>query len=240
MVFNQKRHTSIHFDDDIDHAIDLIKSMGELVQHQLSQAVALFREPNKEVVLQRAKEIIEADSQVNELEVKINDACLYLIAKHQPRANDLRLVFALLKTSSEFERIGDTVTKICDTASSCDHVIDYLISKIEHFAQHTLEMLHKSMEALLSMDLTYATEIYVEENYRAEYKEILDEIIREAKNNVDYLKEFFKANIAIRQIERIGDRCRNINEFVYYYVKGHNPSYKDIKETYDELHCDKC
>lgn len=236
MVLNQKRHTRVQFDEDLEQSIDLIKSMGELVKHQLKEAISLFREEDKELVKRRAQEIMDADAEVNKLEVKINDACLFLIAKHQPRANDLRLVFALLKTSSEFERIGDTVTKICETATKCDHVIDYLIEKIEHFAEHTVNMLHKSMQALLSMDLAYATEIYVEDDYHKEYKEIFDEIINEAKNNTDYLKEYFRANVALRQIERVGDRCRNLNEFVYYYLKGVTPNSKDIQTAYNELH----
>lgn len=236
MVLNTKRHTRLQFDDDLERVINLIKKMSEVVETQLKKSIDLFRIEDKSQVSVLAEQIIADDSQVNAFEVEINDACLYLIAKHQPKANDLRLVFALLRAAAEFERIGDTVTKICDTARNCEHVINSLIEQIEHFAEHALHLLHKSVKGFVHMDLKYATEIYCKEDYRTEYRHIYKQIIEEAKQDPDHLSEYFRANITLRQIERVGDRCRNINEFVYYYVQGITPRSQDLLDMYKELH----
>lgn len=236
MVLNLKRHTRIQFDEDLEGALELIRKMGQLVEQQLRDAIALFRIENKTEVAEKAEVIIAKDAKVNKLELSITDACLYLIAKHQPKANDLRLVFAILRASSEFERIGDTVSKICDTARNAEHVINSLIEQIEHFAEHTLAMLHSSLEALVNMDLSAATEAYFQHHYHREYKSVLRALVDEAKANPDHLIEYFRANVTIRQIERIGDRCRNINEFVYFYAKGVTPDRADIEKEHERLH----
>lgn len=238
MVLNTKRHTRVGFDEDLEHILELTRNMGELVEKQLRDATALFQVEDKSTVAERADQIIKDDAKVNALEVQITNACLFLIQKHQPRANDLRLVFSLLRASSEFERIGDTVSKICETARYSEHVINSLIEKIEHFSEEACILLHESLHALVNMDLIYATDTFMKDDYRAEYKAIYRAIVNESKSNIEYLDEYFRAVVTLRQIERIGDRCRNINEFVYFYTKGEIANSKDFEKLYSEIHKD--
>ncbi|RIY35006.1 PhoU domain-containing protein [Psittacicella gerlachiana] len=239
MVLSSKRHTRVQFDEDLEKSLEMVKTMSAMVEKQLKEAIALFRVEDKSTIDERAQQILDNDLYVNKQEIQIHDYCLYLIAKHQPKAQDLRLVFAVVRAASEFERIGDTVIKICESARKSQHVINSLIERIEHFAEHSITLLRKSTEALISLDLNSACEIYVQDNYRIEYKDIFRAIVEEAKLNLEHLKEYFIVVIALRQIERIGDRCRNLNEYVYYYSKGVTPTSSVFTQMYQELHGEK-
>ncbi|RIY32065.1 hypothetical protein CKF54_05605 [Psittacicella hinzii] len=236
MVLSSKRHTRVQFDEDLEKSLEMVKTMSSMVEKQLKEAIALFRVEDKSTIEEKAQQILENDTLVNKIEIKIHDYCLYLIAKHQPKAQDLRLVFSVVRAASEFERIGDTVVKICESARKSQHVINALIERIEHYAEYSITLLRKSTDALIALDLNSALENYVQHNYRHEYKDIFRAIIDEAKANLDYLKEYFIVAIALRQIERIGDRCRNLNEYVYYYSKGEIASYDVLTKMYEDLH----
>lgn len=236
MVLSSKKHTRVQFDEDLEKAVDMVKTMSNMVEDQLKKAISLFRVADKDSIPALAQQIVDEDAAINNIEIKIHDFCLFIIQKHQPKAQDLRLLFTIVRAASEFERIGDTVIKICETARKSQHVINALIERIEHFAERSLNMLHNSTEALINMDLSTATDCYMKYDYRGEYKEIFRDIIEEAKKDIDHLKEYFIVVIALRQIERIGDRCRNLNEYVYYYAKGFIPSQNTFKEMYADLH----
>lgn len=236
MVLNTKRHTRVGFDEDLEQVLELTRQMGELVERQLKEAISLFSMQDKKLVPELAEKIIANDRKVNDLEIQITNHCLFIIQKHIPQANDLRLVFSLLRASSEFERIGDTVTNICDIASHSEHVINTLIERIEHFSEETRALLHESLHALINMDIAYATETYMNDRYRKDYRDIYRQVVNESKNDIEHLDEYFRAVVALRQIQRIGDRCRNINEFVFFYNKGHVANWKDFAELYKEYH----
>ncbi|MFC6276085.1 phosphate signaling complex protein PhoU [Psittacicella hinzii] len=236
MVLSTKQHTRVRFDEDLEKSLEMIKTMSGMVEQQLKDAIALFRVEDKSNITDRCEQVLANDVHVNKMEIQIHDYCLYIIAKHQPKAQDLRLVFTIVKAASEFERIGDTVTKICETARKSTHVIDGLIARIEQFAENSVSLIHKATEALINMDLNLATEAYMQDNYRLVYKDIFRNIIEEAKQNLEYLKEYFIVVIALRQIERIGDRCRNLNEYVYYYTKGITPTSQNFAQMYESLH----
>ena len=54
------------------------------------------------------------DSDIDEMEMEIEEKCLNLIALQQPLAKDLRIISTILKIITDLERIGDHVTNIAE------------------------------------------------------------------------------------------------------------------------------
>jgi phosphate transport system protein len=54
-----------------------------------------------------AKEVIEGDLEIDHLEVDLEEECLKILALHQPVADNLRYIVAILKMNNDLERIGD-------------------------------------------------------------------------------------------------------------------------------------
>ena len=89
-----------------------LSEMGSLVEKQIYNSIEAFR--NKDMEL--AKEITENDDKVDELNRKIEEQCLKLMAMESPVATDLRKIFTASKIVTDLERIGDYAVDICKIA----------------------------------------------------------------------------------------------------------------------------
>jgi len=169
-----------------------------------------------------AQRVIKGDDKVNLMEVAIDEACVRIIAKRQPTASDLRLVMAIIKTISELERIGDVADKICRTAlEKFSHLHQPLLVSVESLGRHTVEMLHDVLDAFARMDLDEAVRIYREDKkVDQEYEGIVRQLMTYMMEDPRTIPSVLTALFCARSIERIGDRCQNICEFIFYFVKG--------------------
>lgn len=57
-------------------------------------------------------------SEIDRLQVEIDDRCFTLLALHQPMAVDLRSIVAAVKIDSDLERVGDRTTNIAEDVIS--------------------------------------------------------------------------------------------------------------------------
>ena len=88
--------------------IRMISAVGE----QVSLAGQVLME-NK---IEQVDDVHEMDKRVDDLELKLENECLRVIALHQPVATDLRFVAAILKSLSDLERVGDYAVHVADDA----------------------------------------------------------------------------------------------------------------------------
>ena len=63
-----------------------------------------------------ARSVIGGDLHVNQLEIYLDEECRRILARRQPAAGDLRLVFAVIKTVTDIERIGDSAKSVARMA----------------------------------------------------------------------------------------------------------------------------
>ena len=96
------------FDEQLDKLnIDLTK-MGHLVEVSIENMIDAFKHHDKAL----AKEIIENDRLINDMERSIESRAFSLILRQQPIASDLRNVTSALKIVTDLERIGDQAADI--------------------------------------------------------------------------------------------------------------------------------
>ncbi|CAG8948225.1 unnamed protein product [Penicillium salamii] len=192
--------------------------MGGMVEQQLTDAITAMHNLDGEL----AQRVIDGDQKVNMMEVEIDEACVRIIAKRQPTAIDLRLVMAIIKTISELERIGDVVEKISRTALEKfgQQHLPLLVS-LESLGRHTVQMLHDVLDAFARMDLNEAITIYREDKkVDKEYEGIVRQLMTYMMEDPRTIPSVLTALFCARAIERIGDRCQNICEIIFYFVKG--------------------
>ena len=90
-----------HFDREIEHLKELMLRMGAMVEHQINESIRALLERDTAV----AQRVIDADSEVDRMELEIDQHTIELIAMMQPAAIDLRFVAAAMKITPELERI---------------------------------------------------------------------------------------------------------------------------------------
>src|SRR5437763_1646006 len=101
-------HLSKQFDAELESIRSRVLEMGGLVESQIRRALEGFGSGDRALL----DDVIATDRRVNEMEVALDGACSHVIVKRQPAANDLRLIFAITKTVTDLERIGDAAQKI--------------------------------------------------------------------------------------------------------------------------------
>ena len=215
---NLNKHISGQFNAELEHIRTQVMIMGGMVEQQLTDAITAMHNLDGEL----AQRVIDGDQKVNMMEVEIDEACVRIIAKRQPTAIDLRLVMAIIKTISELERIGDVAEKISRTALEKfgqQHMP--LFVSLESLGRHTVQMLHDVLDAFARMDLNEAIEIYREDKkVDKEYEGIVRQLMTYMMEDPRTIPSVLTALFCARAIERIGDRCQNICEIIFYFVKG--------------------
>jgi phosphate transport system protein len=87
-------------------------TLTAVVEESVQQAIKALSGHNREL----AQKVIDNDDHINRLEVDLEEECLKVLALHQPVANDLRMIVAVLKINNDLERIADQASNICERA----------------------------------------------------------------------------------------------------------------------------
>lgn len=224
---NFSRHISGQFNVELESIRTQVLAMGGLVERQLTDALRAMHA--QDIAL--AKRVIREDHKVNSMEVALDEACTRIIAKRQPTAGDLRLVIAIIKTITDLERIGDVADSIAKMAldNFSNHQQPFLVS-LENLGHKAAKMLHQALDAFARMDVDSALKVYESDDLiDEEYEIILRQLMAYMREDPDSIPNVLKVMWSARAIERVGDRCQNICEYIIYFVKG-----KDIRHTNKE------
>jgi phosphate transport system protein len=218
-------HYSQQFNQELEAIRTSVLAMGGLVESQLEEAVGALLAGDVE----RGERVVANDYQVNALDVQIDERCTFILARRQPTASDLRLVLAVIKTTADLERIGDEAKRVARMAirlGTADHSRG-LFLEIEHLGTLVRGLLNKALDAYARMDIIAALEVAKEDQrIDREYENVMRQSITYMMEDPRSIPFMLDIIWSARALERIGDRCRNISEYVIYFVKG-----KDVRHT---------
>ena len=225
------------------HLINELESMKKkllLLGNMAEQSVRKSGVALNSLDPQLAKEVILMDHQIDLKEVEIEEDCLKILALHQPVASDLRLVISALKITSDLERIGDLGVNIAERAI-------YLSKRppvpvpfdFENMWQLSLDMVKRSLEALVRLDLQLAKQV-CEDDDKVDTinKEMYQRVYSGIKKSPDHVESFIHYLSISRHLERVADYATNICEDVIYMIEGrivrHQPEEYLTGKRYEE------
>ncbi|PFG46273.1 PhoU-like phosphate uptake regulator [Vibrio sp. ES.051] len=221
------RHISGQFNVELESIRTHVLTMGGLVEQQLSYAIQALHKEDVEL----ARKVVREDHKVNAMEVSIDDACTRIIAKRQPTAKDLRLIMAIIKTITDLERIGDVATRIAYVAieSQSSKERQFQVS-LEPLCHQAIQMLHQVLDAFARMDVEAAAKVHkLDDKLDAEYEAVIRQLMTYMMEDPKNIPNILQVMWSARAIERVGDRCQNICEYIIYFVKG-----KDVRHLGDQ------
>ncbi|MBA3696959.1 MAG: phosphate signaling complex protein PhoU [Methylotenera sp.] len=226
----QSEHIFKQYDAELEAVRAKVLEMGGLVEQQIVNALeALVKaDPNL------AKEVMENDHRVNNLEVQIDEDCSHIIARRQPAAGDLRMVMMMVKTITDLERIGDEATKIARTAHKIydeDRMYKPRFNEIKAMVALVREMLRTALDGFARLDISKTVDVarqdeQVDEQFRAAMRQLITFMLEDPRTISMSLEVLFVA----KAIERIGDHAKNIAEYVVYMVKGKDVRHVSVQE----------
>jgi len=224
MEINVSKHISGQFNDDLEQIKNDVLKMGGLVQQQLTNALNAVNESDTQL----ARQVLETDYLVNRLEVEIDENCTRIIAKRQPAASDLRLILAIIKTITDLERIGDEAERIANVAlESFNNAQQEFLVSMDNMGRKAINMLNEVLDAYARMDADAAFAVHKSDKVLdKEYEAITRQLMTHMMEDPRSIPKVMDVLWSVRSLERIGDRCKNIAEYIIYFVKG-----KDVRHT---------
>ncbi|KOO43912.1 phosphate signaling complex protein PhoU [Priestia koreensis] len=207
------------FDLELKQLRDQLLNMAELAQKALDKAIYSLQHQD----LQKAKQVLDEDNVINQMELDINNKAIAVMAKQAPVASDLRRIVVAIKISSDVERIGDLAVNIAkSTLRIGDQPLIKPIEDIPKMMQFVQQMLLDAVTAFYSEDVNFSKEIAAKDDTVDEmYGKIITELMELMAIRTSDVKQITELSFICRNIERVGDHITNISENIIYLVTGH-------------------
>ncbi len=209
---------STHLRREIERLKRQLLNLSAVVESSVQKAVRSISERDDKL----ARQVMDADTEIDQMEVDVEEDCLKILALHQPVATDLRFIIAVLKINNDLERIGDLSVNIAERAI-------YLANKekveipfdFPKMSALTQSMLHRSLDALVNMDRALANAVCAADDELDKInRDMYTKVKNGIRNNPEQIDSLINLLAVSRQLERIGDHCTNIAEDVIYMIEG--------------------
>lgn len=171
-----------------------------------------------------AKEVVDADANINEQQRVIEEECLVAIATQQPVAGDLRVIVADMHIAEELERIADhaaDISKLVVQAGGEKCTLE--LDNISRMADKCSSMLQQVMEAYASRDDEQAKAIAAQDNTLDKlHEDVVNDLMSEMCSDSSLVLCKTYVMWIAHNLERIGDRITNISERIVFMISGEN------------------
>src|SRR5271167_2331194 len=188
--------------------------MASLANRNLALAMRALVERDEKLA-----DAVEAeDSQLDELEVTIDEMVINHMATHAPVATDCRFMLVASKISSDLERIADQAVAIARRSIELNKepLLKPLID-IPRMAQIAEGMLRDGITAMIDRKPELAQEIVKrDKEVDAINKQLARELTTFMLEDPSTITRALNLTIVARCLERVADHCKNIAEEVYY------------------------
>lgn len=159
-----------------------------------------------------AARVIAGDDEIDDIRRRVESACIELIWKQQPVANELRAIAGALQIVTDLERIGDYAVEISKNAIKLiDVPVRPASVEIGQIAAVAQTMLADAMRAYREGDTAVADAVIARD----------DEVDQLYRSGIEALQNEMQADsgtvpagtillFVLANIERVGDRAQNI------------------------------
>lgn len=210
--------TREYFEEQLMTLKSQVMDLGELAKQALDQSIHALENQNVNLALH----VIEEDAKINALDEEINEVATWLIAKEQPLATDLRKIIAVIKVTTDMERIGDLAVNIAKSVIRIgERKFVEPLMKIPQMVAITQKMIDNILVAFNEEDIYKAREVAEKDDEVDKmYGGLVAELMELMTKNPEYIEQIIQLSFICRYLERVADHTTNISEAIIYLVKG--------------------
>ncbi|MBK3733881.1 phosphate signaling complex protein PhoU [Azospirillum brasilense] len=215
-------HTVAAFDAELARLHQIIVTMGRRVEEQFAAALQAIAERDAG----KAARVIEADAEIDRLELELEALSVRLLALRQPMAKDLRDIVSALKIASNLERMGDFASSVAKRAVTLAALpVETPVASLAWMGETVLGMIREVVSAYDEQDAERAMAVrnrdgQVDAAYTSLFREFLTYMMESPAQITGCTHLLFVA----KSIERAGDHATNVAENICYIVRGRLPS----------------
>ncbi len=201
-------------DEQLDVLRDKILLLGGATEAAVQRAMKSLVERDNEL----AKQVLEEDKIIDQMELEIDRLSIDILALQHPAAHDLRFVISVAKITPILERIADHAGSIAEAALTIN--TEPLVKNYVDFplmAQIAAEMLRTALDAFTNEDAQISREVIkrdkeIDAAYKRVFNKLLDMMIEDPSATTGAAHLLFVA----KHLERIGDYVKDICELNVY------------------------
>lgn len=226
-------HISGSFNKELEDLRNAVLVMGGEIEQQLLNAIKAVQLNDAN----RAEKVVLNDAKINHLGVEIDQECLRILATRNPTASDLRLVVTVSKTITDIERIGDEIARIAKYISQGLFQIDEQIKlNAIVLSEEIVKMMQKTFDAYARQDVQSAALIFEQDDiFNAKYEQVSVLLKDRIRHDVEQLDQWLGILSGVQALERIGEHCKNLCEYIIYLAGGKDVRHSSTKKMQKKI-----
>lgn len=210
----------------IDIQIEDLRKMILLMGGHVEKALSLATSALLSRDISQFDGVHDIEKLINEEHIRVDSACMYLLAKQGPVAKDLRLILSVVKINNDLERMGDQTVNISYSGK------DYLgrkpiqqLTDIQKMSEIAGRMVKGSLDCFVRGDFEQSRKILLmDDEIDALKNKVFQETMAHMKKNSEDVEAGLDLILIARNLERLGDHATNIAEDVIFAFTG-----KDVR-----------
>jgi phosphate transport system regulatory protein PhoU len=205
------------FDQELDALRDNVLRLGGEAEAALKQAMQALTERDSVA----AREVLDHDDAVDQLEIEIDRQCVDIFVLRQPAARDLRFVMSVAKMAPVLERIADHACNIARAVFDLNNEPE-LTNHVRLFQMGEIasSMLEQALNAFTKNDAKAARDVIkrdaeINDLYNQIFHDLIEMMAKEPSTATRDARLLFVA----KHLERIGDYVTDICELTVYMAE---------------------
>lgn len=223
----EKRHTSLHYEKELQAIKDGVIYLGALTESALRNAMKSLSDRDTEV----ARKVIREDETIDRLEAELEERCIKILALRQPTAIDLRFITTAIKITGHLERIGDMAVNIAEKAIQLNEepqLKPYI--DLPRMTDLVGGMIRDSLDSFIRGDLEKAENVrrleqVIDDLNEQIFRELLTFMMEDSRN----IRRALLVMQVSKNMERIADHANGIADMVTYMVTGKNVRHQTLE-----------
>lgn len=204
--------------------------MSGFVERAMNDLIIGFQNKDTSVL----QKIVENDDLIDAKEKELERMCTVYLSRYTPVARDVREITGIFKIITDLERIGDQCSDIAEilTAFSLEGYIAAL-QHLPEMLETAKNMLKDSIDSYVLRDMKLAASMYRRDDKVDEFFDIISaEVVEELQKGTPNVQQCLDTLLIAKYVERIGDHCTNICEWISYNITGD-------RDNIDSYHANK-
>jgi phosphate transport system protein len=182
----------------------------------------------------KAEAVIARDTEIDALEIEIEQRAIALLALQQPMAKDLRFIVGAIKISSDLERVGDHAVNIAQATlrlrGSSTPLARSPAPEIEDMSRRARQMLSDALDAFIRGDGALGRAVCAaDDEVDALHESIFRVLLTHMMENPTTISAALQFMLISRNLERVADLATNIGEDAVFLAEG-----KQIKHHFED------
>jgi phosphate transport system protein len=171
----------------------------------------------------KAQAVIEADRELDQQELEVEQLTVELLALQQPMARDLRFLISAIKVTSDLERVGDHAVNIAHCVLRL-HALSTRVTpelSIAEMARMARSMLADALDAFVRADGALGRDVckrddQVDALNDSHFRVLLTHMMGDPRT----INPSLELLLVSRNLERVADLATNISEDAVFLAEG--------------------